>query len=265
MSEASPNFQLRPQPVAPRRAKAILRPVRVNGRGVAVRAPPDDEPWYPLDPPLADVRMPLREPHAAATNYSRNALRHRFPDAEVGDDLMMAFTEPGQREQSRLSPDVMVALNVPRRANRSDYDADDLGPPDFVLEVLSESTWRHDLGRKLDCYQQIGVRECLLFNAIGRSLRQVDKELWGFSLTPRRREPLEQVLLPNGERGVRSAVLGLVAYVAERTPPTDPGEIWALTMRWHDPETGADIRDFEQAERRIAELEEELRQLRRAR
>ena len=109
------------------------------------------------------------------------------------------------------------------------------------------------------------MRECLLFNATGPTLRQVDKELWGFSLTAERREPLEEVALPNGERGVRSAVLGLVAYVAERTPPADPDEIWELTMRWHDPKTEADIRDFEQAERRIAELEEELRQLRRGR
>ena len=145
MSEASPNFQPRPPPAAPRRAKAILRPVRVDGRGAAVHAPPDDEPWYPLDPPLVDLRMPLEAPHTNATTYSWNALRHRFPNAEVGDDLLMAFTEPGQREQSRLSPDVMVALKVPRRA-RADYDADHLGPPDFVLEVLSESTWRHDLG-----------------------------------------------------------------------------------------------------------------------
>ena len=275
MSEASPDFQPRPQPAAPRRAQAVLRPVRVNGRGVAVRAPPDDEPWYPLDPPLVDVRMPLKTPHTAATTYSCNALMHRFPNAQVGDDLLMAFTEPGQREQSRLSPDVMVALKVPRRA-RADYDADHLGPPDFVLEVLSESTWRHDLGRKLDCYQQIGVRECLLFNATGPTLRQVDKELWGFSLTAERREPLEEVALPNGERGVRSAVLGLVAYVAERTPPADPDEIWELTMRWHDPVTGADIPDYEQSqaeaqaeraraeagERRIAELEEQHRRLR---
>ena len=246
MSEASPNFQPRPPPAAPRRAKAILRPVPANGRCAAVRAPPDDEPWYPLDPPLVDVRMPLKPPHAVATTYSCSALMHRFPHAEVGDDLMMAFTEPGQREQSRLSPDVMVALNVPR-GTRPQYDADRLGPPDFVLEVLSESTWRHDLGRKLDCYQQLGVRECLLFNATGKSLPQVDKELWGFSLTPRRREPLEQVALPNGERGVHSAVLGLVAYVAERKPPSGPEEIWALTMRWHDPATLADIPDYDQS------------------
>ena len=246
MYEASPDVRSRP-PAAPRRAKAILRPVRINGRCVAVRAPPDDEPWYPLDPPLVDVRMPLKTPHTAATTYSCNALMHRFPNAQVGDDLLMAFTEPGQREQSRLSPDVMVALDVPRRGTRANYNADRLGPPDFVLEVLSDSTWQHDLGRKLDCYQQIGVRECLLFNATGPSLRQVDKELWGFSLAPGRREPLEEVALPNGERGVRSAVLALVAYVAERTPPSGPDETWALTMRWHDPATGADLPSYEQS------------------
>ena len=247
MSEASPDFRPRPPPAAQRRAVAILRPRRACGLAVVADAPPEDEPCYPLDPPLEDVRMPLREPHVAATTYTRNVLRHRFPDAQVGDDLLMAFTEPSQREQSRLSPDVMVALKVPRRDTRARYDADRLGPPDFVLEVLSDSTWQHDLGRKLDCYQQMGVRECLLFNATGKSLRQVDKELWGFSLTPGHREPLEGFALPNCERGVRSAVLGLVAYVAERTPPSGPDETWELTMRWHDPATGEDLPNYEQS------------------
>ena len=102
-------------------------------------------------------------------------------------------------------------------------------------------------------------------------------------MTPERREPLEEGVLPNGERGVRSEVLGLVAYVAGRTPPSVPGETWALTMRWHDPATAADIPDYDQArageakaraeaeaerarteagERRIAELEERLRRRR---
>ena len=266
MSEANPDFHPRlPLPAAPpRRARDGVRPSHVDGR-----APSGDEP-YPLDPPLVDVRIPVKAPHATATNYSRNCLMHRYPRAEVGDDLHMLFSEPsaGRKpygtKQSRLSPDVFVALNVPRRSTRADYDADLLGPPDFVLEVLSPTTWEKDLGRKLDCYQQIGVRECLLFNATGRSLPQIDKELWGFSLTPERREPLEEVELPNGERGVRSAVLGLVAYVAERTPPSGPGETWALTMRWHDPATAADIPDYEQS-RAEAQAERAKTQAQRAR
>ena len=86
-------------------------------------------------------------------------------------------------------------------------------------------------------------------------------------------EPLEEVVLPNGKRGVRSEVLGLVAYVAERKPPSAPGRTSVLTMRWHDPATGTDIPDYSQsraetrtertradaAERRVAELEEQLR------
>ena len=204
-----------------------------------------------------DVRIPVEPPHADATVYSRNALRHQFPGAQVGDDLHMLFSEPGKPQQSRLAPDVFVALNVPRRDTLAEYDADLLGPPDFVLEVLSRSTWKHDLGRKLDCYQGIGVRECLLFNATGEGLPGgAAKELWGFSLTPERREPLGEAVLPNGARGVYSAVLGLVAYVTERTPPSGPGEIWALTMRWHDPATAEDIPDYEEVRARAAQAKE---------
>ena len=251
MSEAS--FRFRPRPASPGRARG--RPsdgaARTDGGRAdrlcpATSSPFDDEPVYPLDPPLVDVRIPVKPPHATATAYSRMALMHRYPDAEVGDDQHMFFSEHGKEKQSLLSPDVFVALKVPRRATRNDYDADLLGPPDFVLEVLSASTWQHDVGRKLDCYQQIGVRECLLFDVKGEDRARTGKELWGFALTPERRQPLEEVTLPNGERGVCSAVLGLVAYVAERTPPRTPKETWALTMRWHDPATATDLRDYDQ-------------------
>ena len=252
MSEASSDFHARPAPATPRRAPAVPRSHRPDrwepeSDPRLAAALSFDDPVFPLDPPLVDVRIPVKEPHAAATAYSRNALRHQFPGAQVGDDLHMLFSEPGRKGQSRLSPDVLVALDVPRRSTRADYDADVLGPPDFILEVLSRSTWRHDLGRKLKCYQRVGVRECLLFDVAGEDRSGTGKELWGYALTPDHLEPLEVVGLPNGERGVRSAALGLVAYVAERTPPSGPRETLALTMRWHDPATGADIPDYEEA------------------
>ena len=297
MSEASSEF--RPASSAtPRRLDVRRRRgARADRRIPTVGSPSDGEWAFPLDPPLPDVRIPVKAPHATATAYSRAALMHRFPNAQVGDDLHMLFSEPGKEGQSRLSPDVFVALKVPRHRTRADYDADRLGPPDFVLEVLSASTWKHDLGRKLDSYQRIGVRECLLFDATGEDRARTNKELWGFALTPERRDPLPEERLANGESGVVSAVLGLVAYVAERVPPAAPGETWALTMRWHDPATRADIPDYDQsrageaqalareaqalakeaqavaqaqaertraeaAHRRIAEMEEELRRLR---
>ena len=300
MPEARSDLHPRPGSPAPppRRTGSVPQPGLVNGRARTFDPPPRDpssfDGPYPLDPPLVDVRIPVKAPHATATAYSRNALMHRYPEAEVGDDLHILFSEPGKPRQSRLSPDVFVALDVPRRTTRSDYDVDRLGPPDFVLEVVSKSTWQHDVGRKLDVYQRLGVRECLLFDSTGMDWAGVGKDLWGFALTPRRRVPLDEVLLPNGERGVRSAVLGLVAYVAERTGPSAEKETWALTMRWRDPATGTDIPDYDQsrarevqawageararaeaqaerakaqeeraraeaAERRVAELEEQLR------
>ena len=280
MSEAP--SQLRPQRSPARRHAEQPDPV---GGPFSLQAPS-----YPLDPPLEDVRIPVRPPHATATAYSRHGLMHRFPDAEVGDDLHMLFSEPGRARRSRLSPDVLVALAVPRRTTRSDYDADLLGPPDFILEVVSRSTWKHDLGRKIGCYERLGVRECLFFDATRADIDGAGRELWGFALTPTRREPLAEATLPNGERGVVSAVLGLVAHVARRTPPSAPGDTWALTMRWHDPATGEDIPDYDEtqavvvaeraradaaeretraaqretqaAQRRVAELEERLRRRR---
>ena len=241
MPDTSSNFRAEAEVIKPPRRGAL-----------------SDDEFYPLDPPLEDVRIPVSAPHATATGYSRDALMHHFPDAEVGDDQHLLFTEPpdgdyfpagneqGKLGQSRLGPDIFVALNVPRSPTRGEYDAALLGPPDFVLEVLSPSTWRHDMGRKLSCYQQIGVRECLLFDVTGEDLTGVGKELWGFALTPERREPLPEYVVPTGERGVRSAVLGLVAYVSERTPSSASGEIWIPTMRWHDPATAEDIPSYDE-------------------
>ena len=253
MSEASSEF--RPPPaLPPRRPRAAGRrpTARLDRRNAS--SPVDAEPHYPLDPPLVDVRIPVNAPHADATAYSRAALMHRFPGAQVGDDLHMLFSEPGKPAQSSLSPDIFVALNVPRRGTRANYDADDLGPPDFVLEVLSASTWKHDVGRKLDCYQRIGVRECLLFDVTSEDRAHSGRAQWGYALTPARREPLEESVLRNGERGVLCPVLGLVAYVAERTPPLGPRETWALTMRWHDPATGVDIPDYDQLRAKVEAL-----------
>ena len=270
MSEAS--LDLHPQLVRPARVALPPRRSRISRRSAPAEETREPEDGYLLDPPLVDVRIPVRAPHATATAYSRNALMHRYPGAEVGDDLHILFWEnekerkkakrekgkspqPGARGEtprtkSRLSPDVLLALNVPRRSTRADYDVDELGPPDFVLEVLSRSTWEHDTGRKLNAYEAIGVRECLLFDVTGEDLAGLGRDLWGFSLTPAGRQPLEERVLPNGERGVCSAVLGLVAYVAARKPPAAHNETWALTIRWHDLATGEDIPDYDQSRQR---------------
>ena len=43
-----------------------------------------DNPVYPHDPPIEDVRIPAEEPHDAAMRYSFDVLRYQFPNAQVG-------------------------------------------------------------------------------------------------------------------------------------------------------------------------------------
>ena len=216
-----------------------------------------ESPNPPLDPPLPDVRLPMKKPHGRAAAYAVDVFEERFPKAEVTSETDILFSEAGRQGQSRLRPDFFVALNVPRSKTLADFDIDELGAPDFVMEVLSRTTREHDLGRKLNVYQKIGVREYLLFDPTGEDLGRNGRELWGYALTPTERRPLEEGVLPNGERCVRSAVLGMAAYVMERVPPAKRGETWALRMCWRDPETGEDKPDYGQSRIREAQARAE--------
>jgi len=48
------------------------------------------------------------------------------------------------------------------------------GPPDLVVEVLSDGTKHHDRGEKLGWYRQYGVRECWLVDLYGNSVTVMD-------------------------------------------------------------------------------------------
>ncbi len=231
------------------------------------------------DPPPGEDMLPMNAPHAAAMRHAANVLelRYRGRRAEVGFDLPVVFRLPDERGRlvpGRLSPDVFVALGVERDERRDDYDATVLPPPDFVLEVLSKSTWKRDEGPKLDAYALLGVRECFLFDATGR---RAVPALRGFALSPAGARPLPEALLEDGSRGVPSAVLGLVAHASARPTPSRGGDKGpALALRWRDMKTGEDLRTYaEEAlareaaererdamERRNRELEALVRRLR---
>ena len=195
------------------------------------------------DPPPGEDMVPMTAPHARAMGYTANALvlRLRGQRVEVGADLPMVFTladERGVPQRGRLSPDVLVALGTQHRPARREYDADAHGPPDFVLEVLSRSTWQRDVDAKLKTYAAIGVRECFLFDPAAELSVPV---LQGFALTKRSVQPLPVETLADGRHGVRSDVLRLVACVGRAGGEQAGREPGAPTLRWHDPETGRDL------------------------
>ena len=195
------------------------------------------------DPPPGEDMVPMTAPHARAMGYTANALvlRLRGQRVEVGADLPMVFTladENGVPQRGRLSPDVLVAFGVQHRAAVREYDADANGAPDFVLEVLSRSTWQRDVAAKLKTYAAIGVRECFLFDPAAELSVPV---LQGFALTKQSVQPLPVETVADGRHGVRSDVLRLVACVGRAGGEQAKREPGAPALRWHDPETGRDL------------------------
>ncbi|MDE2744999.1 MAG: Uma2 family endonuclease [Chloroflexota bacterium] len=168
------------------------------------------------------------------------------------------------RERARY-PDLLVAFDVAPELYRASngYVISEQGkPPDFVLEIASASTGRVDVGKKQDDYERFGIREYWRFDETGEFH---GARLAGDRLASGRYEPIVIEALPDGDLEGYSEALNLkLRWQAGR-------------LGWHEPINGRHIATFEQeraradaehaayvqSERRVRELEAELRRLRR--
>ena len=222
--------------------------------------------------PMPESTIQLK-PLAYTVNALKRFLRHR-PDTFVAGDLLV-YQEGCPDEDGRVSPvwvapDVMVAFGVEDRDRDSYVVWREGKPPDFVMEIVSSSTWKRDRDEKPAIYASLGVDEYLLFDAAGGLL---EPRLQGHALRDRAYQPLPPEPLPNGELSVRSEVLGLCAYL--KGPQRE--------LRWFDPASGKDLEDYDEvhdardaaearaaeeaagrreAEEKIAELQARIQRLR---
>ena len=129
-----------------------------------------------------------------------------------------------------------MSFGVPKRDRLSYVVADEGKPPDFVLEVASHSTWRHDRREKRAVYQALGVREYFIYDA----RPEATERLFGFRLRGGAYEELPRSpIRPGGPPGIRSDVLNLWAHADEERG-----------LRWYDPVVDEDLRTLTEAERR---------------
>ena len=164
-----------------------------------------------------------------AITYSLIALRavlRRHPDVYVSG-YTLVYDAPRTHRPGRVSPiwvipDVLVAFGVGSHRRLSYVVWREGKAPDFVLEVASPSTWRRDRDEKPALYASLGVREYFLYDPVGGLL---EPRLQGHALRGGRYRPMPPERLANGERGLRSEVLGLWAFLE------GPGQ----ALRWHDP------------------------------
>ena len=193
------------------------------------------------DLPLVEGKVPATQAHLRALTYNFDGLGTHFEGrpVQVSADLPLWYVRFGRDRRPRrrhVSPDVLVALDVePRDLDK--FVVWEVGKaPDFVLEVLSPSTWRRDLTAKKRIYELIGVREYFVFDATGGR----PPPLRGFALSGGAYRPIREERLPNGATGLVSRVLGLCAHCRPRAPRS-PGEVESLEFRWFNPDTGRDI------------------------
>ena len=184
------------------------------------------------DEPLAEGDYQL-EP----LGYAFYGLRGRYadrPDVAVQADMFVHYLavdedgallldDRGRPVQRRVAPDVFVSFGARKRQRRSYVVWDEGKPPDFVLEVLSSSTWRRDVGTKRTIYQRMGVREYWMLDPTGDHL----EPLQGYRLAGGRYDRIAP--LPGGNT-YASRVLGLELRVEDGA------------FRIRDPATGEDLR-----------------------
>ena len=204
-------------------------------------------------PPLPDP--PEREPEDMTSfdHLTKNGGAHHLaqhfghPETTVVGGERYIIREPGTPAADRRFPDLLIAFHADRQAyqDSNSYVISEQGkPPDFVMEIASESTGQEDTGNKRTWYAGMGIPEYWRFDQTGRFH---GSRLAGDRLVDGRYEPISIQEVEEEVLQGYSAALGLFVR-------WERGE-----LRWHDPETGQEIPTFEQERKgRLAEREGRL-------
>ena len=139
--------------------------------------------------------------------YAVEALDYFFrdrADVYVSGNLLIYYEE-GDPDQV-VSPDVFVALGVPKGERRSYFVWKEGKAPDFVVEITSRSTKGEDQGTKRGVYAYLGVREYFQYDPTGDYLRPA---LQGDRLSEGHYVPMPSTYHPDGALFLRSELLNI--------------------------------------------------------
>ena len=204
---------------------------------------------FPEYPPRGDMNNPfyLHEPshmRSLAIHFGRDETTFVMSEVPVSTSATI------RREHRR--PDLMVAFDCDRELliSQNGYAIVTQGkPPDFVLEVASESTGEVDYTEKRDEYESYGIPEYWRFDSSGGDYH--DAALAGDRLVDGRYEPIEITVVDALSRYGYSEVLDLWLCWEDRRLRLFDAKAGAY-LRTHDEEY--DRAELEAYERRQAEL-----------
>ena len=244
-----------------------LRPGTVGPSGLESADLPADPVHGVLpDPDAPDDYEPLPDAMQQEPDfhYAVTALQAFFwgrPGVLVSGDTPVYYID-ADTTQNIVGPDCYVAfgINPISIRRRNGYFIREAGkPPDFALEIASESTHENDTGFKRGLYALLGVAEYWRFDSTGGKF--YSEPLAGERLVDGEYVGIETVQGPDGVIRGRSELLGLDLC-------WDNG-----ALRYYDPVAGEYLRSLREsevdrmaerlarqaAEERIRQLEEQLR------
>jgi hypothetical protein len=134
----------------------------------------DDPTFEENDEPLAG------QPHRDAIDSLYYSLRDRMagPHVSVAAELRIYRDTAAVAARAYREPDLLVALDRPDEQRLIYLLSDEGKAPDFVLEVLSDTTYRNDLGEKRRWYRGIGVREYVVVDLEGQYAGERRLQRW---------------------------------------------------------------------------------------
>ena len=130
------------------------------------------DPFFGPDAPTLPDAEPI--PDAMQQNPFILHIMQILADLKGASDVLVEtnpiiYYDPTDRNR-RVQPDICIAFDIDAEAlyRRNGYVIWEVGkPPDFVLEVASETTFENDTGVKRDRYAALGVPEYWRFDASG--------------------------------------------------------------------------------------------------
>ena len=208
----------------------------------------------PPDPEPGDMTSSQQLSVTGATYHLIRHLGHS-ESTVVDEQHYLAPTAPRRTMAGTRYPDLLIAFGVDPAyyQARNAYIIDEMGkPPDFILEIASDGTWRVDAGAKWQHYQELGVREYWRFDGKGDDRRR--PRLAGDRLVNGQYRPLE--IHPAGPA---DALEGYSPILNLRLRWQD------AMLLWIDPETGQPIPTYDDAMELLTQSRAETAAERRAR
>ena len=154
-------------------------------------------------------------------------------DVYVAGDMLIYYRK--NDNTTSVAPDVFVVFGALGNHPRDSwFNWREGKPPDFVMEMASESTWRRDIIEKRPIYAGMGVPEYWRFDPLGRYFTP---PLAGDRLVNGEYQPIPVEMDSDGILRGHSEALGLDICVK-------PG----LELRLYDPRSGQWLRTHQESE-----------------